>query len=109
MLKTRNSQLTTLTGQSTLEYAVMIAVVVGALLAMRIYMKRGIEGKLRESTDQVGEQFSAGDTVVTSTTGRTSTTVQEVSAGLTTSYTGSSSKGAKEVRTESGSETVAAW
>jgi len=52
-------------GQSTLEYAMIIAVVVGALLAMQFYMKRGIQGKLRESTDSVGSQYSAGN--VTST------------------------------------------
>ncbi|MBI3319017.1 MAG: hypothetical protein HYZ89_00290 [Candidatus Omnitrophica bacterium] len=47
-----------LKGQATLEYAVVIAVAVAALLAMQIYMKRGVQGKLREATDQVGEQFS---------------------------------------------------
>jgi hypothetical protein len=45
-------------GQSTLEYAVVIAVVVSALLAMQIYMKRGAQGKLRQATDDIGEQFS---------------------------------------------------
>ena len=45
-------------GQSTVEYAVCIAVVVAALLAMQIYMKRGVQGKLRSATDDVGEQFS---------------------------------------------------
>lgn len=48
-------------GQSTLEYAVIIAVVVGALLAMQAYMKRGVEGKLRGSADSIGEQYSAGN------------------------------------------------
>ena len=45
-------------GQSTVEYAVLIAVVVGALIAMQIYMKRGVQGKLRSATDDIGEQFS---------------------------------------------------
>ena len=36
----------------------IIAVVAAALLGMQIYMKGGLSGKLRESTDQVGEQFS---------------------------------------------------
>jgi hypothetical protein len=49
-------------GQSTVEYAVLIAVVIGALVAMQIFMKRGTMGKLRESTDQIGEQFSAHHT-----------------------------------------------
>ncbi len=47
-------------GQSTLEYAVIIAVVVGTLLTIQIYMRRGVQGKLRESTDKIGEQYSAG-------------------------------------------------
>ena len=45
-------------GQSVVEYAVMIAVVIAALLIIQIYMRRGVQGKLRESTDQVGEQFT---------------------------------------------------
>ncbi|MDD4938679.1 MAG: hypothetical protein PHI60_00760 [Candidatus Omnitrophica bacterium] len=48
-------------GQSTLEYALIIAVVVGALLAMQIYFKRGVQGKLREATDDIGGQYSAGN------------------------------------------------
>ena len=49
-------------GQSTLEYAVLISVVVAALIAMQIYMKRGVQGKLRDATDQVGEQFRPAGT-----------------------------------------------
>lgn len=45
-------------GQSTLEYAVVIAVVVAAAVAMQIYMKRGVQGKLRAATDDIGGQFS---------------------------------------------------
>ena len=48
--------------QSTLEYALMIAVVVGALIAMQVYVKRGLQGKLKDSTDQIGEQYSPGYT-----------------------------------------------
>ncbi len=48
-------------GQSTLEYALIIAVVVGALLAMQVYMRRGMQGKLREATDDIGGQYSAGN------------------------------------------------
>ena len=46
------------TGQSTLEYAVVAAVVVGALLWMQIYMKRGLMGKMQTATDQIGDQFT---------------------------------------------------
>jgi Flp pilus assembly pilin Flp len=49
-------------GQSTLEYAVLIVVIIAALVAMQVYLKRGVQGRMRESTDQIGEQFSPGYT-----------------------------------------------
>jgi len=49
-------------GQSTLEYVILLGFVVAALIAMGAYMRRGTEGKLRESVDQIGEQYEAGHT-----------------------------------------------
>ena len=49
-------------GQSTLEYAVLIVVIIAALIAMQVYLKRGVQGRMRESSDQIGEQFSPGYT-----------------------------------------------
>lgn len=49
-------------GQSTLEYVILVGFVVSALIAMGVYMKRGFQGKLRESTDQIGGQYSAQHT-----------------------------------------------
>jgi Flp pilus assembly pilin Flp len=54
-----------------LEYALIVAVVVAGLIAMQYYMKRGVQGKLRESTDQIGEQYSAGNVTSTFTTEQT--------------------------------------
>ena len=75
-------------GQSTLEYVILAGFVVAALIAMGVYMKRGFQGRLRESTDQVGQQYdplkvSSEYTVVTNadqyekleTTGKLSTTL----------------------------------
>ena len=45
-------------GQSTAEVTILIAVIIGALLAMQIYVKRAAMGKLRSAADQVGDQFS---------------------------------------------------
>lgn len=44
-------------GQSTLEYCVLIAVVISAILAMQIYSKRAVEGRFRQSSDQIGSQW----------------------------------------------------
>ena len=44
-------------GQSAVEYVVVLAAVAAALLTMAVYMKRGVSGSLRASTDSVGEQY----------------------------------------------------
>lgn len=44
-------------GQSTVEYGLLIAVVILALIAGSLYVKRGLQGRIRESSDQVGRQF----------------------------------------------------
>ena len=49
-------------GQGTLEYVILTGFVVAALIAMGVYMKRGFQGRLRESTDQIGGQYSAQHT-----------------------------------------------
>lgn len=48
--------------QTTLEYAILICVIVGGLVAMQVYLKRGYQGKLKEGADSMGQQFSPGNT-----------------------------------------------
>jgi hypothetical protein len=64
-------------GQSTLEYVVLIIIIIGALLSLQAYIKRGIQGRLKQATDDIGDQFSVGNTNVqhkTTTTSYTSET-----------------------------------
>ena len=49
-------------GQSTLEYAVLIIIIIGALLTIQVYIKRGVQGRLKSAADDVGDQFSPGNT-----------------------------------------------
>ena len=70
-------------GQSTLEYALLIAVIVAGLIAMQVYLKRGYQGRLRESTDQIGEQYSPGYTTGTTTITSSSTTRDSVANKVT--------------------------
>ena len=62
------SKVLTKRGQSTLEYAVLIVVIIAALIAMQVYLKRGIQGGLREKSDQIGDQYSPGYTTTNMTT-----------------------------------------
>ena len=90
-------------GQSTLEYAMIIAVVVGGLIAMQIYMKRSVQGKLRQSTDSIGGQFEAANTTSTITRTHVGKTVSTVTNGVTTSTLTGDRRG------EIGNETVGNW
>ena len=92
-------RLRTKTGQSTLEYAILIAVIVGGLIGMQAYVKRGVQGRLRNSADDIGDQYSPGQVESSFTTETESTTTEVVDAGVTTSQSASS-------RTRSGEETI---
>ncbi|RJO65042.1 MAG: hypothetical protein C4540_02275 [Candidatus Omnitrophota bacterium] len=37
--------------QTTAEYAILIALVVGAVIAMQIYVRRSLQGKIKDATD----------------------------------------------------------
>ena len=42
--------------QSTAEYAILIGVVVAALVAMQTYVKRGLNGRMKDATDTFAAQ-----------------------------------------------------
>ena len=52
-------------GQSAIEYTVLVAIVVAALLGMAVYTKRALDGKWREVGDTLGygRQYEPGVTV----------------------------------------------
>lgn len=61
--------------QSTLEYAVLVIVIIGALLSIQVYLKRGVQGRLKQATDDIGDQFSVGNTNAVVTTNSYSKTL----------------------------------
>ena len=85
-------------GQSTLEYAVIIAVVVAGLLAMQMYIKRGIQGRFRQASDDIGDQFSADTTTSNFTTNINTAQKETSSNGIVTTNitTGTQSKTGSE-------------
>ena len=44
-------------GQSSIEYAVVLIIIMGSFLAMQNYMKRGLQGRWRAAVDQLGDQY----------------------------------------------------
>ena len=72
-------------GQSTLEYAILIIIIIGALLSIQIYIKRGIQGRLKSAADDIGEQFSPGNTNSVITTKSRSRTLDTFVNGVTES------------------------
>ena len=73
--------------QSTLEYAALIAIVVGAIFAMQAYIKRGLQGTMQSSADSIGEQYSTSTVSGTIITNVSSNSFENVSKGVTTSST----------------------
>ena len=59
MIKYKHSR-----AQSTVEYAALIAIVAGALITMQGYMKRGLQGKYKESTDSIGASYNPKATTI---------------------------------------------
>lgn len=45
-------------GQSVLEYSLVIFCIMAALLAMKTYVTRGVQGRLRGAVDNLGEQYA---------------------------------------------------
>jgi len=95
--------------QSTLEYAILLVVIILALIGIQAYLKRGISGRMKESSDQIGEQFSPGYTTSNYTTTTHAVMVENQTAwDSTTQYqnqwqqrTGSENVGNFEVETYS--------
>ena len=70
------------TGQSIVEYAILLGVIIAALLIMQMFIKRSYQGGLKESADKMGEQFSAGGTTISQK--RTMSSNQEIVEGVAT-------------------------
>ncbi len=74
-------------GQSLLEYSLILAAIVIAIVFMQTYVRRGVQGRLKSSADQIGEQFSVvGE--YNYLTNRISVTTETTDAtGVTTDFT----------------------
>jgi hypothetical protein len=91
-------------GQSTLEYAIIIAVVVGGLMVMQHYVKRGYQGRLKSASDDMGQQFDPLTYGGTLHLNQTANVTQTVSNGVTLT-----TQNEDQVSSRTGNETQNAW
>jgi hypothetical protein len=73
--------------QSLMEYAVLTACIMAALMGMQYYLKRSIEGRIKQTSDQIGDPYDANDTnvvTVTTTTSTMTSTAQPVNITAST-------------------------
>lgn len=75
------------TGQSTVETALLFAIVVAALLGIQHYYKNAIEGRARQSADQIGQQWDAEQGSYTKSSSSTSSRTEDLAATGVTSST----------------------
>jgi len=70
--------------QSILEYAILIAIVIGAIVIMQVYVKRGISGRIKDSSDRIsgGQSFAAGQTTTKESSSLTGTRVINESTAI---------------------------
>lgn len=48
-------------GQSIMEYAVLVIIVIAALLVLQNQIKRGVQGRLHQSAKDIGDEYSSGN------------------------------------------------
>ncbi len=71
-------------GQSTAEYAVLLAVMAAALIAMQVYVKRGLQGRIRNLADQLSVyHYEPGRTTSLYTTKQIGKVEQSYDNGIT--------------------------
>ncbi len=99
-------------GQSTAEFAVLVAVLAAALISMQVYLKRGIQGRVKDLAAQIApdasgrgaQQYEPGKTSSYYQTTQSSATVQAYDNGAATTYQNGDEGSAPESTVRSGYE-----
>ncbi len=63
--------------QFALEYALLIAVAVGSLLAMGLYLQRAVQGQLKEKGEQLGHEYFTEGLMFRTVTSTSRKTIEE--------------------------------
>ena len=49
-----------ISGQSAAEYAIVLTIVITAVVAMQVYVKRGLNARLKDGSDSAGDSLQRG-------------------------------------------------
>ncbi|MDD5080348.1 MAG: hypothetical protein PHH68_08545 [Candidatus Omnitrophica bacterium] len=99
--------------QSLVEYSVLAACIAGALIGMQFYLKRAIQGRAKQSGDEIGEPYDSSaakskiTTKINSRTTITSTPITDSTTGDVTSIKSDIEQFEDVSRT--GTEEISAW
>lgn len=52
-------------GQSMLEYAILMGVIVAVIVALQVYVRRAVQGRFKQSADSIGDQFTTREAYTT--------------------------------------------
>jgi len=97
-------------GQTAIEYTVLLIVVIGSLLGIQNYLKRGLQGRWRDSVDSLGDQYDprTADTAIAHTlSSTTQTEILALDAG--SGYYTQRTDATTSSETKSGTTTVGAY
>ena len=61
--------------QGILEYSILFAILIAAMVVMQVYVKRAYQGRLKRESDSVGQQYSPGHTTSNSNVTTTANSV----------------------------------
>lgn len=96
-------------GQSTAEYAIVIGLVIAAIVAMQVYVKRGLQGRVKDAVDY----RDSGDSVTGKTvqyepyyTQSSMTSTQAVSDTEKTATGGGVSRTGETTASRTGTQTI---
>jgi uncharacterized protein (UPF0333 family) len=95
-------------GQSIIEYALLLAIILAALVIMQIVIKRAYQGRIKQEADSIGQQYSplhtTGNFTVNTTTNTTTLTGgsynQQSLEGLTLTFTNTTTNTTKGERVD---------
>ena len=72
-------------GQTVAEYVILLGLIAAAFIAMQTYMKRGMQGRLRDLANQISpKQFEAADTVSKTEISRNGSSIEKEHLGTYT-------------------------